>query len=217
MVEFIILDSSLTDAEFESKVETVIGYAEESGTTTLSVYPSFLERAAIAIEGCSDISLASLSLSAAHTYTEVAMLECAMALENGADEIVVPINISTVRQGALEEAMGRIEAIAEEIGDGALLSVYLDNTKFTSFEPIKEVIRALASSSANSLTIDIDGSKISYLKESADYLLQVNKELNSSLSLKVTMASTTGEFDQAASNFIESQGLEGSVRLSVLL
>ncbi len=207
MVEFIILDHSLTESEFETKVASLLGYAANECITTLAVVPSALERAAVAIGSNANISLASLSLSAASTYTEVAILECAMALENGADEIVIPLNIGSIKQGDVSEAVGRIEVIAEEISGSALLSVYIDSSKFSSFGDLKVALDAAIQSGADSITMNVDCGEVAYLGEVSDYLLARNVDLDRLVSLKVVISGSIDNCDAVCTKFIAKHNL----------
>ena len=184
--------------------------------------PCYLERAAVAIGDSTDITLSSLSLFASSTYTEVAILECAMALENGADEIVMPINIGAIKQGDIAEAIGRIEVIAEEISDSALLSIYIDNSKFRKFEDIKIAIDVAIRSGADTVALNFDASVVSHLREIADYLIIKNRGLEKTISLNIVIDGTIDNCKIAAERFIADNGLSElhnieALRLSILL
>lgn len=60
------------------------------------------------------------------TYLEVKMLECAMAIENGADEIDTVINVSAMLSGDYDLAESELAMIREEIDGDAVLKVILE-------------------------------------------------------------------------------------------
>jgi deoxyribose-phosphate aldolase len=69
------------------------------------------------------------------TFLEVKMLEVAMAIENGADEIDVVLNVGKVLTGAYDEAANEIEVLREE-SEGATLKVILETGALHSPELI---------------------------------------------------------------------------------
>lgn len=94
---------------------------------TLCVYPSMVESVGMAL-GESPIGITAVcgGFPSGLTYLEVKMLECAMAIENGADEIDVVINTGAVLAGDYDVASAEIEALAREIDGDALLKVILE-------------------------------------------------------------------------------------------
>lgn len=91
------------------------------------VFPSMIESAALASAG-QNVALTAVcgAFPSGQTYIEVKLLEVAMAIENGADEIDCVIDIGAVMEGQMELAEAEIEAIVEEIGGDALLKVILE-------------------------------------------------------------------------------------------
>lgn len=92
------------------------------------VYPSMVESVGLAL-GASDISIAAVcgGFPAPQTYIEVKMLEVAMAIENGADEIDMVINVGAILEGDYEMASCEIETIVSEIEGDALLKVIIES------------------------------------------------------------------------------------------
>ena len=64
---------------------------------------------------------------ASQTYLEVKMLETAMAVENGADEIDVVISIGEFLNGEYDLMGNEIETLRKEIGDEITLKVILES------------------------------------------------------------------------------------------
>ena len=84
-------DSVRSVAEFVKKaVDVPVRFPGMPNVATVCVYPSFVDIAGLGVEG-TNIGVTSVAggFPAAQTYLEVKMLEVAMAVENGADEIDV--------------------------------------------------------------------------------------------------------------------------------
>ena len=60
------------------------------------------------------------------TYLEVKMLETAMAVENGADEIDVVISLGEMLSGEYDLMGNEIETLRNEVGDDVVLKVILE-------------------------------------------------------------------------------------------
>lgn len=95
---------------------------------SVCLYPLFVETAGIAI-GDSSMAITSVAggFPASQTYLEVKVLEAAMAVENGADEIDVVINIGEFLSGEYDLMGNEIEAIREEVGEEITLKVILES------------------------------------------------------------------------------------------
>lgn len=91
------------------------------------VFPSMIESAAVAISG-QNVALTAVcgAFPSGQTYIEVKMLEVAMAIENGADEIDFVIDIGAVIEGQIELAKAEIATIVEEIDGEAVVKVILE-------------------------------------------------------------------------------------------
>lgn len=116
--------------------ETIAGFVRQTNTlldralplpATLCVYPALVESVGIEL-GESPIGITAVcgGFPSGLTYLEVKMLECAMAIENGADEIDIVINTGAVLAGDYDVAEAEIETIAQEIDGDAVLKVILE-------------------------------------------------------------------------------------------
>lgn len=94
---------------------------------SVCVSPLFVEDAGLEL-GEADIAITSTGggFPLGHTYTEVKMLECAMAMENGADEIDIVMNVGGFLEGDYGEVAAEIALIRKELGRDALLKVILE-------------------------------------------------------------------------------------------
>ncbi len=102
---------------------------------TLCVYPSLVEAAGVAL-GDSPIGITAVcgAFPSGQTYLEVKMLECAMAVENGADEIDLVLNVGAMIASQREElreekealVRSELEMLRAEIGAETTLKVILE-------------------------------------------------------------------------------------------
>lgn len=113
-------DTAQSIAEFVSKN---IG----GDPASYCVYSSLVESAAVALaERSVPITAVCGGFPSSQTFLEVKLLDVAMALENGADEIDVVANIGAIKSGDIDFSMSEIAAIAEEIDGEALLKVIIE-------------------------------------------------------------------------------------------
>ena len=103
---------------------------------SICVYPPFVETVGLNIDG-TPLRITSVAggFPSSQTFLEVKMLEVAMAIENGADEVDVVINVGEILSGAYDEAANEIEVLREE-SDGATLKVILETGALKSPELI---------------------------------------------------------------------------------
>ena len=124
----------------------------ETAIAAITVFPSFIENAGIALKN-EEIAISALvgGYPVSHTYLEVKLLECAMAMENGADEIEIAMDMGEVVSLAREEAESEIALMQEEVGEDALLKVTVDNTLLTDEEDIRNVAMSVMRAGAGFL------------------------------------------------------------------
>ena len=95
---------------------------------TICVYPSFVDVAGLGVEGTGiGVSSVAGGFPAGQTFLEVKMLEAAMAVENGADEIDIPINVGDMLCGDFDRAGNELEIIRNEIGDEVTFKVIIES------------------------------------------------------------------------------------------
>ena len=122
-------DSRRSIGEFTRKaIELPRHFPEAGSVASICVYPVFVETVGLA---ASDSKMAITSVSggfpSSQTYLEVKMLETAMAIENGADQIDIVISIGEMLDGEYDLAGNEIETLRAEIGDDAILKVILES------------------------------------------------------------------------------------------
>lgn len=103
-------------------------YPDIENVASVCVYPVFVETAGLVIAD-SGMTITSVAggFPSSQTYLEVKMLETAMAVENGADEIDVVISIGEFLNGEYDLMGNEIETLRKEIGDEITLKVILES------------------------------------------------------------------------------------------
>ena len=122
-------DSRRSIGDFTRKaIELPRHFPEAGSVASICVYPVFVETVGLAA-GDSKMAITSVSggFPSSQTYLEVKMLETAMAIENGADEIDIVISIGEMLDGEYDLAGNEIETLRAEIGDDAILKVILES------------------------------------------------------------------------------------------
>lgn len=122
-------DSRRSIGEFTRKaIELPRHFPQAGSVASICVYPVFVETVGLAA-GDSKMAITSVSggFPSSQTYLEVKMLETAMAIENGADEIDIVISIGEMLDGEYDLAGNEIETLRAEIGDDAILKVILES------------------------------------------------------------------------------------------
>lgn len=105
---------------------------------SICVYPVFVDTVALAIGG-NDMKITSVAggFPSSQTYLEVKMLEVAMAVENGADEIDIVINVGQLLDGDYDALASEIEAIRNEMGEKIVLKVIVESGALKTPELIR--------------------------------------------------------------------------------
>ena len=108
-------------AEFE------MDYPHLQNVASICVYPPFVETVGLNIDG-TPLRITSVAggFPSSQTFLEVKMLEVAMAIENGADEVDIVMNVGKVLEGHYDEAASEVEVIKKEMGEDTILKVILE-------------------------------------------------------------------------------------------
>ena len=106
--------------------EFYIDYPNLQNVASVCVYPPFVENVGLAIDGTPmRITSVAGGFPSSQTFLEVKMLEVAMAIENGADEVDIVLNVGEILAGNYDEAANEVEVLREE-SEGATLKVILE-------------------------------------------------------------------------------------------
>ena len=132
-------DSAESVAEFARRAaEFSLDYPHIPNVASICVYPPFVETVGLEIDA-TPLRITSVAggFPSSQTFLEVKMLEVAMAIENGADEVDIVLNVGKVLEGSLDEAANEIEVLREE-SEGATLKVILETGALKTPELIRQ-------------------------------------------------------------------------------
>lgn len=118
--------------------EFYIDYPHIPNVASICVYPPFVETVGLAVDGTPmRITSVSGGFPASQTFLEVKVLETAMAIENGADEIDIVINVGELLEGRVDEMASEIEVLREEASD-VVLKVIIESGALKTPELIRK-------------------------------------------------------------------------------
>lgn len=116
----------LTTLSCNDSVESVTAFARKAvefydkyphipNVASICIYPPFVETVGLAVESTPmRITSVAGGFPSSQTFIEVKALEVAMAIENGADEIDVVLNVGKMLTGSYDEAASEVELLRNE-------------------------------------------------------------------------------------------------------
>ena len=110
-------DSVKSVTEFARKAaEFYQKYPHIPNVASICIYPSFVETVGLAVDGTPmKITSVAGGFPAAQTFLEVKALEVAMAVENGADEVDIVLNVGRMLTGEVKKILiGEVQALIHE-------------------------------------------------------------------------------------------------------
>jgi len=121
-------DSEKSVTAFARKaIEFHAHYPHIPDVASICIYPPFVETVGLVTDGTPmRITSVAGGFPASQTFLEVKMLEVAMAVENGADEIDIVLNVGKILEGDYDEAANEIEVLRQEAGTDTVLKVILE-------------------------------------------------------------------------------------------
>lgn len=131
-------DSVRSVAEFVKKaVDVPAKYPGMPNVATICVYPSFVDIVGLGVAG-TNIGVTSVAggFPAAQTFLEVKMLEVAMAIENGADEIDVVMNAGEMVEGEFDRLANDLELLSKEAGQEVTFKVIIESGMLAKAEDV---------------------------------------------------------------------------------
>lgn len=133
-------DSVTSVTELARKaVEFYKAFPHIPNVTSICIYPSFVETVGVAVDGTPmRITSVAGGFPASQTYLEVKALEVAMAIENGADEIDIVLNVGHMLTGEYDEAANEVEVIRKEMDDDIVLKVIIESGALKTPELIRK-------------------------------------------------------------------------------
>ncbi len=106
---------------------------------SICIYPSFVETVGLAVDGTPmRITSVAGGCPAAQTFLEVKALEVAMAIENGADEVDIVLNVGRMLTGEYDEAANEVEVIRAETDPEVVLKVIIESGALKTPELIRK-------------------------------------------------------------------------------
>ena len=148
--KFCLSAIDLTTLTCNDSVESVTAFAQKTVTfneaypdvpnvASICVYPSFVETVGLAVDGTPmRITSVGGGFPASQTFLEVKMLEVAMAVENGADEVDIVLNVGKMLTGAYDEAANEVEMIRSEMDEDVVLKVIIESGALKTPELIRK-------------------------------------------------------------------------------
>ncbi len=133
-------DSVTSVTAFARKaVEFYEKYPHIPNVASICVYPAFVETVGVAVDG-SPMRITSVAggFPASQTYLEVKALEVAMAVENGADEVDIVLNVGRMLTGEYDEAANEVEVIRSEMDKDIVLKVIIESGALKTPELIRK-------------------------------------------------------------------------------
>ena len=128
--------TSLNSTDSHERIERFVTKAVEfpnrfsgiPGVASVCIYPAFVETAGLVISD-SKMTITSVTggFPASQTYLEVKMLETAMAVENGADEIDVVMNAGEMVEGEFDRLANDLELLCREAGQEVTFKVIIES------------------------------------------------------------------------------------------
>ena len=133
-------DSVESVTEFAKKTVTFSeAYPDVPNVASICVYPSFVETVGLAVDGTPmRITSVGGGFPASQTFLEVKMLEVAMAVENGADEVDIVLNVGKMLTGEYDEAANEVEMIRSEMDADVVLKVIIESGALKTPELIRK-------------------------------------------------------------------------------
>ncbi len=132
-------DSTASVSAFAERcMEFYTAYPHLPNVASICIYPSFVETVGLVVDGSPmRITAVAGGFPSSQTFLEVKMLEAAMAIENGADEIDIVLNAGKMLTGAYDEAANEVEVLRAESA-GTVLKVILETGALKTPELIRK-------------------------------------------------------------------------------
>lgn len=131
-------DSTQSVTEFARKAADFnASFPELPNVASICVYPSFVETVGLAVGSGLRITSVGGGFPASQTFLEVKALEVAMAVENGADEVDIVLNVGRMLTGEWDEAANEVEAIRAELDSDIVLKVIIESGALRTPELIR--------------------------------------------------------------------------------
>jgi deoxyribose-phosphate aldolase len=139
--------TSLSERDTDDSIAELAGRVARFGITfphlphpaSVCVYPLFVDVAGLAL-GSSPVTITSVAggFPSSRTFIEVKMLEAAMAVESGADEIDIVISVGETLSGEYDRMASSLRLLRDEVGEETVLKVILETGALRSPQLIRD-------------------------------------------------------------------------------
>lgn len=187
-------DSVESVTEFAQKTVTFSeAYPDIPNVASICVYPAFVETVGLAIDGTPmRITSVGGGFPASQTFLEVKMLEVAMAVENGADEVDIVLNVGKMLTGAYDEAANEVEMIRSEMDSDVILKVIIESGALKTPELIRKASLISMAAGADFVKTSTGKIDIAATPEAAVVMCQAIKDFYETTGTKVGFKAAGG-------------------------
>lgn len=187
-------DSVESVTEFAQKTVTFSeAYPDIPNVASICVYPAFVETVGLAIDGTPmRITSVGGGFPASQTFLEVKMLEVAMAVENGADEVDIVLNVGKMLTGAYDEAANEVEMIRSEMDSDVILKVIIESGALKTPELIHKASLISMAAGADFVKTSTGKIDIAATPEAAVVMCQAIKDFYEKTGTKVGFKAAGG-------------------------
>ena len=193
--------TTLMETDSDVSVERFVNDAVElprkheglPNVASICVYPTFVDIAGLGVEGTT-IGVTSVAggFPSSQTFLEVKMLEVSMAVENGADEIDVVINVGELMQGEYNQMANDLEMMRKEAGEDITFKEILETNALKTPELIKKAALLAMFAGADFVKTSTGKNKGGATPEAAVVMCQAIKEYYEKTGRKVGFKAAGG-------------------------
>ena len=187
-------DSVESVTEFAKRTVTFAEkYPQIPNVASICVYPAFVETVGVAVDGTPmRITSVGGGFPASQTFLEVKMLEVAMAVENGADEVDIVLNVGKMLTGAYDEAANEVEVIRSEMDSDIILKVIIESGALKTPDLIRKASLISMAAGADFIKTSTGKIDVAATPEAAVVMCQAIKDFYATTGRKVGFKAAGG-------------------------
>ena len=187
-------DSVESVTEFAKRTVTFAEkYPQIPNVASICVYPAFVETVGVAVDGTPmRITSVGGGFPASQTFLEVKMLEVAMAVENGADEVDIVLNGGKMLTGAYDEAANEVEVIRSEMDSDIILKVIIESGALKTPDLIRKASLISMAAGADFIKTSTGKIDVAATPEAAVVMCQAIKDFYAATGRKVGFKAAGG-------------------------
>ena len=187
-------DSVESVTEFAKRTVTFAeAYPQIPNVASICVYPAFVETVGLAVDGTPmRITSVGGGFPASQTFLEVKILEVAMAVENGADEVDIVLNVGKMLTGEYDEAAAEVEMIRSEMDADVILKVIIESGALKTPELIRKASLLSMAAGADFVKTSTGKIDVAATPEAAVVMCQAIKDFYNKTGRKVGFKAAGG-------------------------